>query len=50
MKPLWLVWLTWVVERLPEPGPKAISTVYGLLLFTFLVQVLVTIMYATAPR
>lgn len=36
-------WLIKLIERLPEPGPKALSTIYGLMLWSLLVQAIVTI-------
>ena len=43
-------WLRKLILAIPEPGPKALSTVYGLLIFSFLVQVLVSIMMALGGR
>lgn len=44
------VWFVKLVEWLPEPGPKALSTVYGLLIFSVLVQIVTTIMTALGHR
>lgn len=37
-------WLVTLIERIPEPGPKTLSTIYGLLIWSILVQALVSIL------
>jgi hypothetical protein len=43
-------WLRKLILALPEPGPKGVSTIYGLLIFALLVQILTTVMIAVNSR
>lgn len=33
-----------LILAIPEPGPKTVNTIYGLMIFSLLVQVLTSIM------
>ena len=39
-------WLVKLIEKIPEPSPKTVETIYGLLIWCLVVQAIVTLLLA----